>query len=126
MINLRDDRRQPTCHPTLRELVKSVEVEVVVPLVPALGFIFLASGEAEQLGRVDVEDVEAVGTAVNLEEPLALVLNPRNAIFNLHLGASFVELAETHDHVSECRDEVHAIKYPVLTVLHLEDDGADA
>jgi len=92
------DCRHPTRHATLGELVKSVKVEVFVSLVLALGFIFLVSGEAEQLGHVDVEDVEAVGAMVNLdEEPPTPVPNPHDTIFDLHLGPFFVELAETHN-----------------------------
>ena len=42
------DHRQPTRHVVLGQLTECVEVEVVVPLVPAPSFIILVRGEAEQ------------------------------------------------------------------------------
>jgi len=68
-----------------------------------------------------------IGTMTNLDEkPLALVPNPKNIIFNLHLRPSFVELSKTHDQVLKHQAVVHTMEYLVLAVLCLKDDGANA
>jgi hypothetical protein len=80
------DRRQPAHHVILSELMKRVEVEMAEALMPAPRLIILARSEAERLGRIEVEDVEAIGAVANLDEqPLAPILDPQHAILNLHL-----------------------------------------
>jgi hypothetical protein len=60
-------------------------------LMPAPCLIVLARGEVERLGRVEVEDVEAISAAVDLDkQPLAPILDPQHAILDLHLRASLV------------------------------------
>ena len=85
------DRRQPVRHVILGQLTKCVEVEVAVPLMPAPSFIVLARGETERRGRLDVEDVEPVGAAANLDEqPLVLIPDPQDSVINHHLGSSLI------------------------------------
>jgi hypothetical protein len=98
------DHRQPAHHVILGELMKRVEVEMAEALMPALRLIILARSEAERLGRIEVEDVEAIGAVVNLDEqPLAPIPDPQHAILNLHLRASLVQLTEAHDRVAKHR-----------------------
>ena len=74
-----------------------------------------------------MEDVEPVGAAANLDEqPLVLIPDPQDSVINHHLGPSLIQLAKTHDRVAKGGDVVHTMKHPVLAVLRLEDDGADA
>ena len=81
------DHRQPTRHVVLGQLTKCVEV--ARRHVPS--FIILARGKAERRGRLDVEDVEPVGTAANLDEqPLVLILDPQDSVINHHLGSSLI------------------------------------
>ena len=83
--------RQPTRHVVLGQLSECVEVEVAVPLVLAPSFIVLARGETERRGRLDVEDVEPVGAAANLDEqPLVLIPDPQDSVINHHLGSSLI------------------------------------
>jgi hypothetical protein len=62
------DRRQLAHHVVPGELTKRVEVEMAEALMPVPRLFVLARGEAEKLGRVEVEDVEAIGAAVDLYE----------------------------------------------------------
>ena len=80
------DRRQPVHHVVLGELVERVEVEVAVAFMPVPCFVILARGEVEWLRRLEVEDVEAIGAAPDLDEkPATLVPNPQHTLINLHL-----------------------------------------
>jgi hypothetical protein len=67
--------------------VQCVEVEVAV--VPTPRVIILAYGEAERLGHVEVEDVEAIGAAPDFDEkPAALIPDLQNALVDFHLRAA--------------------------------------
>jgi hypothetical protein len=61
------DHRQRAHHGLLAELVQRVEVEMPKPLVPAPSFVILACGEAERLGRLEMEDIEAVCASSDLD-----------------------------------------------------------
>lgn len=107
--------------------MEGVEVVVVVAFLPAPHFIIVARGEAEPLGRVEVEDVEVIGATPNLnKKPVALIPNPQNALVDLHFRPALVQLAEAHVGIAERWDVVDAVKHLVLVVLRLENDGTDA
>jgi hypothetical protein len=108
------------------ELVQRLEVEVVESFVPAPGVIILPCGEAERLRGLKMEDVEAAGPAIHLdEEAPAAIPNAKHTLFDLHLGPPFIELAEAHDGVAQRWDEVNAVKDSVLAGLGFEHDRAD-
>jgi hypothetical protein len=57
------------------------------------GVVALPRGKAERLHDLEVEDVEAVGPAVHLdEEAPAMIPDAKHALVNLHLRPAFIEL----------------------------------
>jgi hypothetical protein len=50
----------------------------------------------------------------------------KHALVDLHLGPTFIELAEFHDGVAQRRDEVDTVKNLVLAGPGLEHDRANA
>jgi hypothetical protein len=71
------DRTQSTHHVILGKLVERDEVDVAVAFMPAPCFVIFARGEAERPGRLEVEDVEAIGAVPDLDEkPSVLILDP--------------------------------------------------
>jgi hypothetical protein len=80
------DYRQSAHHVLLAEFVQHVEVEVAEELMPAPRFIILTRGQAERPSSLEVEDVEAIGAAPDLDQKLAaLILDPQHALVDLHL-----------------------------------------
>jgi hypothetical protein len=71
------DRPQSAHHVVLGELVEHVKVDVAVAFMPTPRFVIFARGEAERPGRLEVEDVEAIGAMPDLDEkPSVLILDP--------------------------------------------------
>jgi hypothetical protein len=80
--------------------VQRLEVEVAEPLMPALDVVALSRGEADRLRSLEVEDVEATGTMVHLnEKTFVMIPDVKHALVNLHLGPTFIELPQAHDGV---------------------------
>jgi hypothetical protein len=80
------DHRQSTHHVLLAELVQHVEVEVAETLVLVPRLVILAHGKAKRPSRLEVEEIEAIGAAPDLDQkPAALIPNPQHALVDLHL-----------------------------------------
>ena len=61
-------------------------MKVAVAFMLAPCFVILVHGEAERLSCLEVEDVEAIGAAPDLDEKSSvLVPNPQHTSINLHL-----------------------------------------
>jgi hypothetical protein len=62
---------------------------------------------------------------IDEEAPVAIP-DVKHALVDLHLGPTFIELAEFHDGVAQRRDEVDTVKNLVLAGPGLEHDRANA
>jgi hypothetical protein len=71
-------------HVVLGKLVQRVKVEVAVVLMTVPRFVILVRNQAERSSRLEVEDVEAIGTMPNLDQkPATLILDPQHALIDL-------------------------------------------
>jgi hypothetical protein len=90
------DHRHVAHHGLLAELVQRLEVEVAESFVPAAGVVVLPRGEAERLRGLEMEDVEAAGPAVHLDEEAPTAIpDAEHALVDLHLGPPFIEVLVT-------------------------------
>lgn len=66
--------------------------------MPLPSSIAATRSKAERPRPLQVKNVEAVGTPVNLgKESVALVPDSQHPLVDLHLGSSFIQLAKTQD-----------------------------
>jgi hypothetical protein len=120
------DHQHVAHHGVLAKLVQRLKVEVVKPLVLAPGVVALPRGKVDRLRGLKVEDVEATGPMVHLDEKTSTtILDAKHALVNLHLGPTFIELPQAHDGVAQCQDELDVVEDSVVAVLGLEHNGAD-
>jgi hypothetical protein len=93
----------------------------------ALGVVALPRGKADRLRDLEVEDIEATGSVVHLDEKTSTTIpDGKHALVNLHLGPAFIELPQAHDGVVQRWDELDAMEDSVVAILGLEHDGANA
>jgi hypothetical protein len=119
--------RQTSYHPLGTEPLQGLEVKEAKALVPLPCLVVLTSSKAEELCYLHVEDIESIIASGYLGKKAMMVIpNPHDSVIDLHMRTVLIQLSQTDDRVSQCRDVVDSDEQSVLTRLDSEDDGADA
>jgi hypothetical protein len=119
--------QQASYHPLGTEPLQGLEVKVAKALVPLPCLIVLTSSKAEWLCYLHVEDIESIIASGYLgKKAMMAITNPHDSVIDLHMQTILIQLSQTDDRVSQCRDVVDSDEQSVLIRLDSEDDGADA
>jgi hypothetical protein len=122
------DHQHPARHGLLAQLVQCLELEMAKLLMLVPCFIISTRGEAKWPSHLELEHVESVRAATDLDEkPTTPIPNPEweNPLVDLHLRPALVQLSEAHDGVVQRWDVVDAMQHAVLTNLACEHNRAD-
>ena len=120
------DSRHALYHLLVAELLQGLKVEVPKALVPPPGVVVAAGCKTHGLRHLHVEDVEAVGASVHLDEKATVAIpDTQDPVLDLHARAVLIQLSQADDGVPQRGDVVDTGEQPVLAGLGGEDDGAD-